>query len=65
MIHEVVGKIKQTGMQTSPSELETAAHVLGAKRLQEKDGAQPERIPRVLPNCNLSLNLELDCFLFF
>ena len=59
-VRHVVGKIKQTGMQ-----LETATHVLGAKRLQEKDGAQPERIPRVLPNCNLSLNLELDCFLFF
>jgi hypothetical protein len=63
VIHEVVGKIKQTGMQ-----LETAAHVLGAKRLQEEDGTQPEttpKRPRVLPNCNLSLNLELDCFLFF
>ena len=62
-IHEVVGKINQAGMQ-----LETAAHARGAKRLQEKDGTQPEttlRIRRVLPKCNLSFKLQLDCFFFF
>jgi len=48
VIHEVVGKINQAGMQ-----LETAAHARGAKMLQEKDGTQLEttpRIRRVLPN---------------